>query len=216
MKIFRFFIVAMLLYPAYAKSQHRVLDSIKYDYQHKRRFIIGFDGKRSFIGDLNIKVFGLRGGYEYNGRTSILVGIYNTTDKIKNIDSSSNIPGSPKVYKSSVGLGYISGILEYRFYKDKKWELSVPMQLGIGAGRLNYYRNDTLISKKAPIVLPIELGFNANYNIKWWLTITGGIGTRVSLVNTQFNGAFYSLGIQLNTEAIYRRLFKKKKKPNGN
>jgi hypothetical protein len=193
-----------------AQVKH-ALDTIKYDLSKKGKFFIGLDGKNSIVGDLKVKMFGLQGGYLYNNRTSLYVGFYNSYANAVSIVENRTAPqgktDSNTVY-ATYGMGYFNFGLEYMFHNSHKWRLSVPLAVGIGTGVYQKFtKNPTnIIYERHPGIVPIELSINASYKLKWWLWIGGGLGTRVSLTHShEFNGPFYTFGLQIKTGTIIRR-----------
>lgn len=195
-----------------AQVRHAI-DTIKYDLTKKGKFYLSLDGKNSIVGDLKVKMFGLQGGYLYNNRTSLYVGFYNSYANAVTVVENRTAPlgrtDSNTVY-ATYGMGYFNFGLEYMFHDSHKWRLSVPLAMGIGAGLYEKYTvNNNIkntIQLRHPGIIPIELSINASYKLKWWLWIGGGLGTRVSLTHShEFNGPFYTFGLQIKTGTIIKR-----------
>ncbi len=209
MKKATFFILFFLCLGLNAQVRH-LFDTIKYDLTQKKRFFISLDGKNNIVSDIKIKTFGIQGGYIYNNRTSFYVGFYNTHGQNSRIfDNPTALPGktdSNTVY-SSFGMGFINFGCEYIFHNSKRWKLSVPVALGIGAGRHTKVSQGSILEIKRPGIVPLEIGIKANFKLTWWLWIGGGLGTRVSLnSNHQFNGPYYSFSLQFQTEAMIKKV----------
>lgn len=191
-----------------AQVRH-VLDTIKFDLSKRGKFFIGLDGKNNLVGDFKIKMFGVQGGYIYNNRTSLYVGFYNTygdrSTIVENTTAAQGKTDSNTVY-ATYGMGYINLGLEYMFHDSKRWRLSIPIAMGLGAGRYSKHSMKTVYDNRYPGIVPIELSINASYKLKWWLWVGGGLGTRVSLSHShEFNGPFYTFGLQFKTGTIIRR-----------
>lgn len=195
-----------------AENRH-LIDSIRFDLKQKKRFYIGFDGKNNIVSSLNLKMFGLQGGYIYNNRTSLYIGLYNTYDN--NNTNILNNPTAPigktdsnTVYES-YGMGYINFGIEYIFLNSKRWLLSTPVAIGIGAGRYKQIRQDEVLEHKTPGIKPLEFGINASYKLTWWVWLGAGLGTRISINKTHaYNGPFYSFGLQIKTGEMIKRINK--------
>jgi hypothetical protein len=193
-----------------AQVRHAI-DTIKYDLTKKGKFYISLDGKNSLVGDLKVKMFGLQGGYLYNNRTSLYVGFYNSYANAVSIVENRTAPqgktDSNTVY-ATYGMGYFNFGIEYMFHDSHKWRLSVPLAMGIGAGVYKKYTSNPYnrINERHPGIVPIELSINASYKLKWWLWVGGGLGTRISLTHShEFNGPFYTFGLQIKTGRIIKR-----------
>jgi len=202
------FITFLLSISINAQVRHAI-DTIKYDLTQKGKFYISLDGKNSIVGDLNVKMFGVQGGYLYNNRTSLYVGFYNSyANAVSIVENKTALQGktdSNTVY-ATYGMGYFNFGIEYMFHDSRKWRLSVPLAIGIGAGKYTRQSMKTNYDIRHPGIVPIELSINASYKLKWWLWVGGGLGTRVSLTHShEFNGPFYTFGLQIKTGRIIKR-----------
>lgn len=192
---------------ATAQVRH-MLDSIRYDLQQDKEWYICLDGKNSVIKDLQTKIFGLQLGYTYNKRTNLYINYYtsyNTQAQIlSNPTAGYNKRDSNTVYVRPQ-LTYMNIGCEYYFLNTRKWRMSFPVGLGIGQGL-----EETTSLKSKPFtvkhtVIPLELGYTINYKIKWWVWAGAGIGTRLSLASTRFNGPYYYMGLSLRFGEMYNR-----------
>jgi hypothetical protein len=78
--------------------------------------------------------------------------------------------------------------------------------MGIGAGKYTRQSQKINYDIRHPGIVPIEFSINASYKLKWWLWVGGGLGTRVSLTHShEFNGPFYTFGLQIKTGRIIKR-----------
>ncbi|MEZ4805641.1 MAG: hypothetical protein R2852_09205 [Bacteroidia bacterium] len=180
---------------------------IKFDLKQEKKMFLGLDGKNSIILDFPIKLFGLQVGYTYNNRTNLYAGFYTShrdTGILSNPTGGNTIDSNTILQK--LKLTYINFGCEYNFHDTKKWRLSIPFAIGIGGGRTKLYGIDGTISDKSYTVIPVEAGFNAKYKLTWWLWIGAGLGTRLSLASSKFNGSFYTFGLSIKTGEIYRRV----------
>jgi hypothetical protein len=199
----------MACFHSEAQIRH-MFDTIWHDYKAKpKAFFLSLDGKNSIIRDLDLKMFGLQGGYLHNKRTNFYIGLYSTLDNQKRIYRNPTSPGtttdSNTIY-TVYGVAYWNFGCEYYFYDKKKWRLSLIGADGFGVGwdRLSNSKGVT-IEEKNSLILPVEIAFSASYKLQWWVWLGAGIGTRVSLASSQYNGPFFTYGIQLKTGEIYRR-----------
>ena len=97
------------------------------------------------------------------------------------------------VREAKVIMGYISPYYEYSFYRNGPWEISIPVQLGIGSLRYRYASGEK--SKASPIFL-YEPAMLVQYKLLKWLGVGAGSGYRLLLLgnNTSddnFNSPIY-------------------------
>jgi hypothetical protein len=203
------FLIAVLACMNSEAQVKHMFDTIRYDLkQRPKAFFLSLDGKTSIIRDLQLKMFGLQAGYLYNKRTNLYIGYYATLDNesriYRNPTAGPDRTDSNTIY-TVYGLAYFNLGCEYYFYNSRKWRLSFPVGLGIGVGWDKFSTQKKFLEQQNSLVLPIEAGFNASYKLKWWIWLGAGIGTRLSLASGQYNGPFFTYGIQLKTGEIYRR-----------
>ncbi len=191
-----------------AQVRH-MMDTIRHDIRQRPKvFFISLDGKHSIIRDLSLKMFGLQTGYLFNKRTNLYIGYYTTLDNNKRVYE--NPTAGPRSEDSNTiyttyGLAYFNIGCEYYFYNSKRWRLSFVAATGTGMGWDKFTRKDKVIEQKNSLVMPVEFGFNASYKLRWWVWLGAGIGTRLSTILSNYNGPFFTYGIQLKTGEMFRR-----------
>ena len=185
-----------------------MFDSIKYDLQQDKSWFVCLDGKNSVIRDMRTKLFGLQLGYLYNHRTNLYIGYYSTdnhqTRIIENPSAQNGNTDSNTVFLK-YNLAYFNFGCEYYFYNTEKWRMSFPVALGIGMGNDQTYTIKKTLVQHSKTVVPLDIGFTVNYKIKWWVWAGAGIGTRLSLASSKYNGPYYYMGLSLRTGEMYYR-----------
>lgn len=201
-------IAALLTVSVSASAQLRhMFDTIRYDLGQQKSFFVCLDGKNSVIRDMPVNMFGLQAGYTFNKRSNFFIGFYNSYNDEK-IESNPKA-GSGKTDSSTVWLRYRLTYLnvgcEYYFHNSRKWRFSIPFSIGLGAGKEVRRKLSGEISRHKYGLVPIEVGFYAHYKLTWWVWPGAGIGTRVSLLNSGFNGPYYTYGFSFRLGEIYAR-----------
>jgi len=108
---------------------------------------------------------------------------------------------------------YVFVYSDYSFYKEDNWELSVPLQLGIGE---TYYRSPKVGQFASGVVVPLEAGVAVSYLFTPWVGFGVGLGYRVMLkgnkrVKERFNSPYYELKLNILFTEILRGLKKGKR-----
>ena len=190
-------------------------DTIKPLLSGKTTIFFRFDNRYSFVSDSLSKVTGFKFGIDYNQRVRIGAGNHRLVS-----------PFTKKFYVDSSGvtidsvnavlrMSYIAFFYEYVFMKSKKWEFSIPVQIGFGNSSYDYiYQNRAYKKQKNP-VLVFETNIEGHYKVLRYLGIGGGTGLRLMLVKNKeieenFNSPIYILKIKLFLGEIYKDIFKKK------
>ncbi len=173
--IFNFLFFALLCFELNAQNFER---EIKSALKEKPRLEIKLDSRNSFISSSRVRVFGLKMGVVYDEKISFGIG-YNflfpsLDDRIVNYKNSG--------VRAELFYRYWSPYLEYVFYEDKRWQLSIPVQFGIGS---SFYKTDTpgaseVILKKT--VMSYEPAITFQYRFLDYFGAGMGIGYRLMIV----------------------------------
>ena len=205
-------LIVVLLYSNTASSQF--LDSIRLSLKKNPKFLFKFDTRNSFIANQSARIFGWNVGVEF-GKTLRIGGGFHTLikhgsalDKI--------IDGDTAILK----FNYFAYFIDYVFYKRKKWEFSIPLQIGIGSSRYEFTdQNSSLIKLERKIVVLYEPAITGHYKITKWFGVGMGAGFRIMIVNNKaldkkFNSPIYILNVKIFLGDIYKAIIPPRLSPN--
>lgn len=209
----RLLIVFSIFLSTFVYSQ--INDTIKPLLPGKTKIFFRFDNRYSLVSDSLSKVTGFKFGIDYNQRVRIGAGNHRLVS-----------PFTKKVFIDSAGvrvdsvsavlrMSYIGFFYEYVFMKTKKWEFSIPVQIGYGTSSYDYIYGDRVFKMQKNPVLVFETNIEGHYKILRYFGIGGGTGLRLMLVKNKeieqnFNSPIYILKIKLFLGELYRDIFKKK------
>ncbi len=176
--------------------------------------IVGFDAFRSFYSGKPVKFNGIRFGAEYRGVHRFGFGFYGLKRDLVFNDIVVDYPLATDTSLVKYSLNYAAFFYERVFYKNKKWEVSLPFYLG-GGGLDGYVEGSDGIYYKflATSFSLMNAGFGLKYYLFKWLAPRIGIGYRFTF-NTEkslrksFNGAYYSFGVSVIISELYKSIFK--------
>lgn len=115
--------------------QAQLLDSISYFKQQEPRFVAKFDMRGSFISNRNVRIVGIKVGFEHAKRFQYGIGysfLFSPVRKDRYIDSDLGIR------TTRLRLGYIAPYVDYAFFQRGHWEVRLPVQIGFGSGSVVY------------------------------------------------------------------------------
>lgn len=172
--------------------------------QEKPKLEFKLDSRNSFISSSNVRVFGLKVGLIHLNKLSYGIGYNFLQSNIKVLN-----------YKSELGLvdvnlfyRYWSPYIDYVFYEDSKWQLSIPIQLGFGT---TFYRSKTNDNRKLAqeFVMSYEPAITFQYRVLEYFSLGAGIGYRVMLVDNKnieerFNSPVYLLKFKFYFQDFYK------------
>jgi len=210
---------------SFSQSKQAKIDSLHakfvadsaYLYRYKKyKFLLAIDTRNSFIrtGDKTpVDVNGIQLGVIVDGKHNIGLGFYS----ISHIQKTTPVVGdNQKPLNVNLKLGYTTVFYEYMFVDTKRWEIGVLGEIGWGsyqttvtdsAGKRDPTFKDTL---QRGIAL-FGAGLDVSLKIWTWLGFNAMGGYRIvggdepNKVN--FNGAFYSVGVQVHFGEL-RRMYR--------
>jgi len=214
-KVF-FGLVMLFILPIGASAQFK--DSIQASMTKKPKIIFKFDTRKSFIDNSNVTVFGWKLGVEFDKRIRIGGGFNNlTANHSENLD---------RVYFEENGIdtlgigilnfGYFCYFVEYVIIHKPKWEISYPIQFGLGSSHYRLYSETSgKVEMEKGSVLLLETAIAGHYKLTKWFGIGMGLGYRLMLRNNQgldskFNSPIYVFKLKIFLSGIINSFSKKK------
>lgn len=177
----------------------------------KIKFLAKVESRNSFVQTHHVTFLGVRAGFEFKFPIRCGIGYY---WMLTNFDS--------KLYRPSdfgqtdptaqPKLRYAIGYIDYSFYEEDDWTLSVPVQIGVGE---TFYRSSESNRFANGLVVPMEAGIAVEYLFTRWVGFGVGLGYRVMLkgnkqVKENFNSPYYQIRLNILFTEIFRGLKKKK------
>lgn len=207
------FVVPLLLKAQFVAELHKSMDT-------KPKIIFKFDTRKSFIDNSNVTVFGWKIGVEFDKRIRIGGGFNFLTDNhSENLD---------KIYFAENGIdtlnigilnfSYICYFVDYVLISKPKWEISYPIQLGLGGSNYAYTDELTgLVEADKGTILLIETAITGHYKLTKWFGIGAGVGYRLMLVNnkgldSKFNSPIYIFKLKIFLATIIDSISKNENK----
>ncbi len=181
---------------------YHVWDSIQYYMKFKPTLTGDFDSKNTFVTGNGVPMKGLELGITYKNKISYMLGIYFLGQPLYGRVILKKGTVEEAQYNTLVYINYTSIIAEYSLYKSHRWNIYMPLQVGIGTAKKQYYDTVSLKIEKRSTILPIELSITGNYRIWKFIGLSGGLGYRRALSSNiikeeDFNGITYSLGFKI-------------------
>ncbi len=203
------------------------LDTIKSCLKQRPKPFGKLDCRNSFIDNNIVNIFGAIAGINYGKRLSFGIGynqLYNPPKSLNQDIEYISALGKPYFISSGLRFYYISAAIEYAFYQTKKWEISIPLQIGFGR---SFYQNEfnnvqTKDEKRSCFIY--EPTISVDYKIVKWVGIGADFGYRFFLtdnvkLNRELNSAIVTFGILIYYSEIYKSILPKgpvSKKYNNN
>jgi hypothetical protein len=196
--------------------QAQLMDSIKVALKSKPRLSFRFDNRHSFVSTTQAKINAVKIGAEYDYVFRMGLGynqLYSTVTR-NEVLRNNGLPYD--TVTSFLKLWFISAYSEYVFFLTRRWEFSVPLQLGVGYSKFNYSYNNENFTNRRHLIAVYEAGINGHYKLIPGLGVGAGMGYSLMLIdnpaiNENFNTPIYSFRIKVFLGDIYRLIVKKKR-----
>ena len=202
-------LLLLLLVPPLPLSA-QLLDSIGMFLQEKPRLTVGLDSRGSFISNQNVRMMGVKVGLEHAGRVRYGIGysfLRTPIERERQVVEN----GMTRTVTTRVRLGYVTPYFSYAFYQRGPWEVSIPVQVGIGGGSLVYDDLEGRTQKlKRAFVFLYEPAMTVQYRFLKYFAVGGGLGYRLAFTNASLdeslNAPVYILGVRVFFGDVYKDL----------
>jgi len=216
---FRWFsIPVLLLLLCFVKPcRAQYIDSLHDVFQHKYNIDARIEARNSFINGQLISVYGVRLGVAFQRKLRIGGGISFLKSNVKTNFYTRNDLGVPDTVTKFLKFVYLSYYIDFVFYKTKRWQLSVPIQAGVG---MSWFQNPPSydLGDKNPkyLLLLYEPGITVQFKIFKWLGLGSDIAYRFTLKNNKkvgenLNSPTYSFKLLFWLNQAFYDLFPKSK-----
>ncbi|QIL75456.1 hypothetical protein [Hymenobacter sp. HDW8] len=165
--------------PLYGADISAVADS-SFVRQRHRRPVFQFDQRFSLLNGKVVGINGLKGGIEFNGRLRAGLGVYLLSGGVPT--DAPLPPDLPPNTRDELRFRYLVGYGEYVLIGNPRWEVSTPVQIGVGSFYSRYRLPDGKVRRSAKDQIYIlEPSIASHYRVFQWLGLGAGAGYRQML-----------------------------------
>ncbi|QJW90443.1 hypothetical protein HNV11_14175 [Spirosoma taeanense] len=214
-------IVSLLWFVAGHRACAQPADSLpasKNERPEKPRFILEADQRFFYFKDASppllrnpVNVWGARAGFLLPNNIKLGVGYYFTTQHISDSWDEFQV-----TYRR---IQYATVYVEPYFFRRKFWELSAPIEVGVGSARYDLFSTDTQKpDRRNSIAVPLSVGLSISakfpevFGIRplRWFGVNLMTGYRYTLQNrvplgpVTLNGVYYSVSPAVFLDRIYQ------------
>lgn len=179
------------------KLQAQFLDSLHQIFNSSSSIDARLESRWSFIRNEAITVTGVRLGVAYHRKLRIGGGLSWLQTYRTELFTETNAAGNPEDVKKYLKFGYICYYIDFVYYRTKRWQLSVPVQLGTG---MSWFQKEPQyhahITDKKYFLLLYEPGITMQFKIFRWLGLGGDFAFRFVMRNQK------KIGEQLNSPTL--------------
>lgn len=213
------FLLVFLQLAAITMQAQPAMDTIRDCLKQKPHLFFSFDTRDSFIENSRAKVYGVKAGLKYKNRLYFGIGYNQMAPGATNFETYNyytNRNGRRDVATARLQLFYISINAEYVFYQTKHWNVSMPLQMGIGDSYYKYEQEGVKVKTDEHPYLVYEPAVAVEYKLLKYVGAGVEIGGRFILsgnnaLNEKLTSPMIAVKLMLYYTEIYNALFQKKK-----
>ena len=204
---------------AISTTAQPTLDTIQLSLKQKPHLFGKFDTRNSFIDNSRAKIFGLKTGLNFGNRLYFGIGYNQLNPPSQDFDKiiyTVNANNELEKTTAMLRLVYFSIHAEYVFYQTKHWELSMPLQFGVGQTyyKYNQFGKRKVIDKDYNFIY--EPAVSVEYKFVKWVGIGADIGYRFMLtsyksLNQKFTSPTYAFKLLIYYNEIVKSVFPESK-----
>lgn len=206
----RSLILFLLLTISSASGQY--LDSLGYVIRGKKNIDLRYESRWSFVDNQVISIRGIRIGAAFEKKLRLGLGVNWLKTNINAVVQTTNEYGVTENQVLYFKLGYLLAYADVVFYKTKRWQLSVPLQVGFGYTWLQEEKKYKLSNMQSRNYLFLyEPGITLQFKVTRWIGVGGDIAYRFTVKNNkkiseQLSSPTYSLKFLIWADQLYYML----------
>jgi hypothetical protein len=164
------------------------LDTFKVFLHSKPSIDARLESRYSFLNHNATKVTGVRLGLSFKRKLRVGIGYSwldtDVSEKKLITDEYGNLIFTNEYLK----FGYVCYYADFVFHKTKRWQLSVPIQVGTGMYWTQYNDGAQTIKSQKRLLLFYEPGITVQFKITRWCGLGLDVCARLALRNTKYVG----------------------------
>lgn len=169
-------------------SKAQFLDSLTIAIHKRPGIDARLESRNSFIHNGRAKISGVRLGVIFQRKLRIGGGYSWLDAKVYERKPITNEYGLPDTVNNYLKFGYLCYYVDFVFHKTKRWQLSVPIQVGTGFSHFEYTYNNQKVRSKNYFLLIYEPGITMQFKVFRWVGVGADVGYRFALKNNKFIG----------------------------
>ena len=178
-----------------AFSAHsQLVDSIRNSFQYPPKPLFSLETRNAFVTNQLVKVRSVKAGVSFNRTTKVGLTYNWLRDDVLSVNDTSK----------TVRFNYIAPFMEYVFYRDGRFTISIPVRVGIGNAHYRTVANEKLNKEW---IMVYEPAMQAEMRFLRYFGIGAGVGLRLMLKNNhalaeKFNSPIYTLGFKIYFDTV--------------
>ena len=188
-------------------QQPSLSDTLRLAFNEKPSFTAKFNTRNSFVTGRPVRTYGIKAGANFNNKVALGIGFHWLEhDNVRIYNE-----GEATEQQLELRMSYVAAYFDYIFVRKKRWEITMPVQLGIGLSKERVLLEEGVNEVNKGGVLLYEPGMIAEYRFLRYFGIGAGVGLRIMLINNgkideQFTAPLYELRFRIRFGDIWKDL----------
>jgi hypothetical protein len=160
------------------------------------RFVANIDSRNSFIEHHRLNIKGFNAGISFGKkRNRVTAGYYwlgyNSSQRLIDLHKG-NVHKFNFASYAKTDVRFIDFAYWHTLIRTRKWVLSVPFEMGIGATKTNIFKtsNDSLLTPSNHYFCPVQVGIYGEYKALRWVGVNAQVGYRNAISPSPFRHRF--------------------------
>lgn len=164
------------------------LDTFKVFLKSRPSIDARLESRYSFLNNSPTKVSGVRLGLSFRRKLRVGIGYSWLDTDVKDAKLITDAFGNLRYTNEYLKFGYVCYYADFVFHKTKRWQLSVPIQVGTGMYWTQYNDGLKTIKSKQRLLLFYEPGITVQFKATRWCGLGLDVCARLALRNTKYVG----------------------------
>ena len=210
----------MALLALFFSGRAQYMDTLRTAFTGKKSLDIGFDARHSFVDNKRVGVNSVKLGVSFSKKIALGMGyawLNRRTPLFENYAFyDSDLKRDTQVTRR-LAFSYFRFYVNYIYYQSRRWEFSIPLQVGIGKLGFKYQYNGLETKMDEGYCFLYEPEVDVKFKVFRWLGVEGDIGYRFLFKNNKFientfNSPLVSVGVFIVWNELALKAFPKNEK----
>lgn len=198
-----------------ARAQY--MDTLRRAFAGRKTLDVGFDSRNSFVDNSRVSISSVKVGVSFSNKISIGAGyawLNNQTPVLNTYHFHDADLNKDTFLTQRLAFSYVRFYVNYIYYQSRRWEFSLPLQVGVGrmGFKSNYKGTDRLSDQGYCFLYEPEI--DVKFKLLRWLGVEGDLGYRFlfkdnKFIKNTFNSPLISLGVFIDWGEVALTAFPK-------
>jgi hypothetical protein len=162
------------------------LDTFKVFLNSRPSIDARLESRYSFLNNNATKVSGVRLGLSFRRKLRVGIGYSWLDAEVSDKKIIRDVYGNLRNANQYLKFGYVCYYADFVFHKTKRWQLSVPIQVGTGMYWTKHHDGEKFVNSKKRLLLFYEPGITVQFKITKWCGLGLDVCARLALRNTNY------------------------------